>query len=101
MKIKTITFLLILVTLPACVFTATKSSESLRLMDGSNLFIDNDKVVKFTDKAGATIEIQKGKMHELASGEFIYIRRDGTVNKIGGGESSHGHSSQKSSSHNH
>jgi len=103
MKIKLITLIIMLITLTACVSTSMKSSESLLLRDGSNLFIDNGKVVKITDKTGAIIEIQRGKMQELANGDFIYIRRDGTVNSIGTSKSSHGHNSKstKSSEHSH
>ena len=101
-KIKLISLSLLLIILSACASTATSNSESLRLMDGSNLFIDNGKVVKITDKKGASVDIQKAKMHELANGDYIYIRRDGTVNKIEASKSSHGHKSESSSSgHSH
>ncbi len=102
MKIKLISISVLLVTLSACASTAKNSSESLHLMDGSNLVIDNGKVVKITDKTGETVDIQKGKMQELANGDFIYIRRDGTINKIGESKSSRGHNSSSSSSgHSH
>jgi hypothetical protein len=101
MKIKLIALSLLLTTLSACVSTTTKNSEPLRLMDGSSLFIDNGKVVKITDKTGVAVDIQKGKMQELANGDYIYIRRDGTVKKMGESKSSHGHSSKSSSGHSH
>jgi ABC-type Fe3+-hydroxamate transport system substrate-binding protein len=101
MKIKSILFLLLLITLSACASNTTKSNEPIQLMDGSNLFIVKGKVVKITDKTGATVEIQTGRMQELANGDYIYIRRDGTVSKMGESKSSHGHSSKSSSGHSH
>ncbi len=101
MKIKLITLSLLLVTLSACVSTATKSNKSLPLINGSNLFIDNGKVVKITDKTGATVDIKKGRVLELANGEYIYIRRDGSVDRMGESKSSDGHSSKSSSGHSH
>ncbi len=101
MKTKLISISLLLVTLSACVSTATKNSESLRLMDGSNLVTDNGKVVKITNKIGETISIKKGGMLELANGDYIYIRQDGTVKKMEINKSSHGHSSKSSSGHSH
>ncbi len=79
-----------------------KSNKPLHLMDGSTLFIDNNKVVKMTDKTGVTVDLQKGKMQELANGGFIYIRRNGTINKIGESKSSHrNNSSNSNSGHSH
>ena len=101
MKIKLISLSILLITLSACVSTASKSNKSLQLMNGSNLFIDNGKVVKITDKTGASVDIQKGRMQELANGDYIYIRLDGTVKKMGESKSSHGHGSKSSSGHSH
>jgi hypothetical protein len=101
MKIKLIALSLLITTLSACVSTSTKSGESLQLMNGSVLVIDNGKAVEITDKTGSTVNIQKGKMQELANGDYIYIRRDGTVSKMGESKSSHGHSSKSSSGHSH
>ena len=101
MKIKLISLSLLLITLSACASTATKSNDPIQLMDGSNLFIDNGKAVKITDKTGETVSIKKGGMLELANGDYIYIRLDGTVKKLGESKSSHGHSSKSSSGHSH
>ncbi len=101
MKPKLIALSLLLTTLSACVSTTTKHNEPLRLMDGSNLFIDNGKVIKITDKTGATVDIQKGKMQELANGDFLYIRRDGTVRKIEESKSSHSYGSNSNNNHSH
>ncbi len=102
MKLKLIALSLLLTTLSACVSTATKHNEPLRLMNGSNLFIDNGRVIKITDKTGATVDVQKGKMQELANGDFLYIRRDGTVRKIEESKSSYDHSSKSNSNgHSH
>jgi len=100
MKIKSTLLSLLLLTLSACASTATKSSEHLQLMDGSNLFIDDGNVIKITDKTGKTVS--KSGVLELANGDFIYIRRDGTVTKIEENKPSHGHNSKSSSSgHSH
>jgi hypothetical protein len=101
MKIKSISLLLLLITLSACASNATKSNEPIQLMDGSNLFIDKGKAVKITDKTGETVSIKKGGMLELANGDYIYIQRDGSVKKMGGSKSSHGHNSKSSSGHSH
>ncbi|MFK5948302.1 MAG: hypothetical protein QM500_05995 [Methylococcales bacterium] len=101
MKLKLIALSLLLTTLSACASTATKHNEPLRLMDGSNLFIDNGRVIKIADKTGSTVDIPKGKMLELANGDFLYIRRDGTVKEIEESKSSHGDSSKSSSGHSH
>jgi len=92
MKIQLILLPLLLVTLSACALTAQKSNESLQLMDGSNLVIENSQVVKITDKTGEMVSIKKGAMIELATGDYIYIRLDGTVKKIKINESSNNHS---------
>jgi hypothetical protein len=70
-------------------------------MDGSNLVIDNGKVVEMTDKAGQPVSIVKRRMVELANGDFIYIRKDGSVNKLKANNNSHGHNSKSSSGHSH
>ena len=102
MKIKSILLSVLLATLSACTSTATNSSEPLHLIDGSNLVIDNDIAVKIIDKTGAAINIEKSRMYELANGNYIYIRRDGTVNRIGESNSSHRKNSKSSNSgHSH
>ncbi len=90
---KTIILSLLLTTLSACVSTTTKDSESLRLMDGSKVIIDNGKLVDIIDKTGEISSKNSGMM-ELANGDFIYIKRDGTVNKLESSSSSHGHNSK-------
>ncbi len=85
-----------LITLSACASTSTKNDDSLQLMDGSNLFIDNGKVVKITDKTGKPISIEKRRMLELANGDFIYIRKDGSINKLKTSNNSDGHNSKSS-----
>jgi len=82
MKINLISLSILLITLSACASTAIKSNGSVQLIDGSNLFIDNGKAVKITDKTGETVSIKKGAMMELTNGDYIYIRQDGTVKKI-------------------
>ncbi len=100
MKLKIIVLSLLLTTLSACVSTPTKSNESLRLMDGSMVIIDNGKLVEIFDKTGAVASKRSGMM-ELANGDFIYIKRDGTVNEIKSNNSSDGHNSKSSSGHSH
>jgi hypothetical protein len=90
-KIKLTALSLLLVLLSACAFTATKKNETLQLMDGSNLVIKNNKVVKITDKTGEIVSIKKGAMLELTNGNYIYIRLDGTVKKIEINDSSSSH----------
>jgi len=98
-RIKSISLLFLLLTLSACAST-TKSNGSLQLMDGFNLFTNNGKLVKITDKTGNIVS--KRGMLELANGDFIYIRRDGTVTKIEENKPSHEHNSKSSSSaHSH
>jgi len=40
---------------------------------------------------GKTVNIEKGVMLELVSGNFLYIRQDGKVNKIKTPKPSRGH----------
>lgn len=101
MKIKSIAISLMLIALTACASNAIKRDGTLKLMDGSSLVVDNGKVVKMIDKTGAVGDIKKGGMLELANGDIIYIRQDGTVDKMEESESSHGHHSNSSSGHSH
>ncbi len=82
MKLKSIFVLLLLISLSACTLTPQKSNESLQLMDGSTLVIKNNHVIKMTDKTGEIVSIKKGAMMELNTGNYIYIRLDGTVKRI-------------------
>jgi len=95
MQLKSIFLPLLLITLSACALTPQKSNESLQLMDGSTLVIENNYVIKMTDNTGEIISIKKGAMIELNTGNYLYIRLDGTVQKININNASnnhHGHS---------
>lgn len=102
MKLKSIALSLLLITLSGCAGTATKSNEVLQLEGGSKLIVDNGTAVQLIDKSGATLSVEKSRMMELSNGDFIYIRKDGTVNKLEkSNDSSQGHSSKSSSGHSH
>jgi hypothetical protein len=77
---KLILIALFLVAVSAC--TAMKSNESVQLMDGSYLFVDEGKALRIVDSTGAELAVKKGTIMELENGKFIYISQDGSVNKI-------------------
>jgi hypothetical protein len=78
MKLILIPFLLVAIS--AC--AAMKSNESIHLMDGSYLFVEEGKAERIVDSTGEIVGVKKGTIMELANGNFIYIKQDGSVNKI-------------------
>jgi hypothetical protein len=57
--------------------------------------------VEITDKTGQPVSIVKRRMVELANEDFIYIRKDGSVNKLKTSNNSDGHNSTGSTGHSH
>jgi hypothetical protein len=67
---KTILISLFFVAISACV--STKSNESLQLMDGSYLFIDEGKAVRITDNTGEAVAVKK-EQYWNGQMEIIFI----------------------------
>ncbi len=100
MKIKIFALSLLLVTVAGCASITPIRSQSLRLINGSNIIIENGKAIKITDKSGTPVTVKKG-MLSLANGDFIYIRQDGTVKITEMNNSPHTHNSNSSDEHNY
>ncbi len=101
MKSILIPFMLLTVVACASSNPALKNNESVQLMDGSYLYIEGGKAVRIADSTGEPVAVKKGAMMELANGDFVYVKRDGSVNKIETDSHAHKHDSNAVSGHSH
>jgi len=101
MKSIIIPFILLAVAACASSNSAMKNNESVHLMDGSYLYIEGGKAVRIIDSTGEPAAVKKGAMMELVNGDFIYVKRDGSVDKIKTDSHSHTHKSNSTSGHSH